>query len=136
LFALNAGLEQNEWTLGHQDDYNSRYGENAGVIALLTLSLLISVLIYIRGEENLGSAVYTMMHLLHWTFDLAVVGLFYDLVDEALIRKNYEPISFGLFALTGCLLISTFHVTRYLGKRWEVPVLKDLKTFSHMECRY
>lgn len=126
LFYLNSGLEQNEWTYGHRDDFDSRHAENALVIALLTLSFLISVFIYARGEKNLGSTEYTTLHLLHWAFDIAVLGVFYDLVDEALSHEIYDPISFGLFALIGCLLISTFHVARYAGRNWKLPILNKL----------
>lgn len=125
IFTMNAVAAANEWSLGHVDTFNSRYTEVASIIALLVISLLISVGVYLTGKESLGDATYTAFHFMQWVFDLIVIGLFYGLVDDELDRLNYDPISFGLFALIGCLLVSTFHVARLAGQKTK------LWTFGH-----
>lgn len=130
LFFANSIAEQNEWSLGHQDNFDSKHLEIGLIIAFLVVSLLISVFVYFRGKLILGDAIYTTLHLVMWILDLAVVGVFYDNVEEELERLNYDTISFGLFAIIACLLVSTFHVARFTGKR------TGLYTFCNTAGKY
>lgn len=125
MFTINGIAEINEWSYGHQSNFDSRYPEVASIIALLVISLLISVFVYIMGKAKLGDITYTAFHFMQWVFDLIVIGLFYGLVEEELERLNYDAISFGLFALIGCLLVSTFHVARLAGQKTKLWTFGD-----------
>jgi len=138
LFRLNTLTEANVFRFGRSHDAyenkRARYDEVAVIIAILVISLLISVWVYITGKDRLGKVVYTALYFMQWVFDLIVIGLFYGYVDDSLNRMlisdidplKYDPISFGLFALIGCLLVSTFHVSRLLGEKTGVW------TFGHV----
>lgn len=126
LFTMNGDAAATEWAFGHVDSFKSRYVEIASIIAMLVISLLVSIGVYLRGKDILGDVVYTALHFVQWIFDLVVIGLFYGLIQDELEKLGYDVISFGLFALIACLLVSTFHVFRFVGTQ------TGLFTFSHV----